>query len=243
MRFNRWKFPAVILALAGVAASVSGQRPPHYYPANKSAMSVNGIGEWRHPLDLTEIDDSGMRRISATGNGVFNALKNVSFAMLAEGKNIVYTSLWHNSALIELDGRAKHVYVALAGSTNHMQHRIENAVLKVSYVDGSVTELPLVASVNYAPIEQDIYTDDHAFALTRGRMRPYRFHLATGMTSLNLGDEPGIDGVYGRRIEGGAGVLADIRTDPEKELKSLNHETLSNDVVIGIMGVSCQRPK
>ena len=44
----------------------------------------------------------------------------------------------------------------------------------------------------------------------------------------------------GREIEGGAGILLDIPLDHSKELKRLTLETLSNDVVIGIMGITLQ---
>ncbi len=50
-----------------------------------------------------------------------------------------------------------------------------------------------------------------------------------------------IEGVYGRRIDGGAGVLLRIELDPTKELKELELETLSNDVVVGLVGATYTR--
>lgn len=70
--------------------------------------------------------------------------------------------------------------------------------------------------------------------------RPYRLHLKSGKVSRDLGKELNITGVYGREIEGGAGILLDIPLDHSKELKGLTLETLSNDVVIGIMGITLQ---
>ena len=70
--------------------------------------------------------------------------------------------------------------------------------------------------------------------------RPYRLHLKSGKVSRDLGKELNITGVYGREIEGGAGILLDIPLDDSKELKGLTLETLSNDVVIGIMGITLQ---
>ena len=55
-----------------------------------------------------------------------------------------------------------------------------------------------------------------------------------------MGKERNITCVYGREIEGGAGILLDIPLDHSKELKGLTLETLSNDVVIGIMGITLQ---
>ena len=49
--------------------------------------------------------------------------------------------------------------------------------------------------------------------------RPYRLHLKSGKVSRDLGKELNITGVYGREIEGGAGILLDIPLDHSKELK------------------------
>ena len=70
--------------------------------------------------------------------------------------------------------------------------------------------------------------------------RSYRIHFKTGLVSNDLGKDLGIKGVYGRSIEGGAGVLLDMPLNPSKELSHLTLETLSNDVVIGLMGVTLQ---
>jgi len=64
--------------------------------------------------------------------------------------------------------------------------------------------------------------------------------LKIGKVSRDLGKELGITGVYGREIEGGAGVLLDIPLHPHKELKSLTLETISNDVVIGLVSITLQ---
>ena len=93
---------------------------------------------------------------------------------------------------------------------------------------------------NWAPIEQDFYFDEGAFALPEGVLPPYRLHLGSGRVSRRLGDELGIEGVYGRQIDGGAATLVDLRLDPAKELRRLRLETLSNDVVIGLMAVTLQ---
>ena len=65
--------------------------------------------------------------------------------------------------------------------------------------------------------------------------------VRTGKVSRDLGKELGITGVYGREIEGGAGVLLDMPLDAEKTLESLTLETVANDVVIGLMGITLQQ--
>jgi len=50
-----------------------------------------------------------------------------------------------------------------------------------------------------------------------------------------------IEGVYGRSIKGGAGVLLDLPLNKNKELKSLELGTEANDVIIGLMAATLQR--
>lgn len=98
--------------------------------------------------------------------------------------------------------------------------------------------MELVNPYNWCPIEQDYYIDKYAFYVTS--KRPYRVHLMSGLVSRNLGDQLNIEDVYGREIPGGAGQLLDIKLDSRKELKELTLTTLSNDVVIGLMGITLQ---
>jgi len=205
-------------------------------------IPVQGIGEWCHPKQTAQIDDSGLRALAGE-EGVVETSLGIPFRTPAEGNNVLYTSLWDNyptAASIPLEGRATHAYLLLAGSTNHMQYDIANGVVTAVYADGSEQRLELVNPDNWAPIEQDFYFDEGAFRLAEGTLPPYRLHLASGRVSRRLGDELGIEGVYGRQIDGGAATLADMRLDPAKELRELRIETLSNDVVIGLMAVTLQ---
>lgn len=127
----------------------------------------------------------------------------------------------------------------MAGSTNHMQSRISNGVIRIYYTDGSFEELQLINPENWCPIEQDYYVDNLAFRIEKPR--PYRLHFATGLVSNNLEKELHIEGVYGRSIEAGAGVLLDLPLNPAKSLRHLCLKTLSGDVVIGLMSLTLQR--
>ena len=208
-------------------------------------LPKQGIGEWCHPLLMAEIDDSGLRNRLETEGETFITETGIPFRLPSRGKNIMYTSLWDNypdSLSLKLSGNASHLYLIMAGSTNHMQSGIENGRLRVCYADGFEEETPLINPHNWAPIELDFYNDDYAFSTAQGALPPYRFHLKTGRMSRTLGDELGIEGVADRYIDGGAGIVLDIPTDSERQLESLILETLSGDVVIGLMGVTIQRP-
>lgn len=208
-------------------------------PYTTLQLPTQGIGEWCHPLLTATIDDSGLRNLIR--NDTFRTSLGIPFRLKASGNNILFTSLWDNyphRATIPLSGKAGHAYLLMAGSTNHMQCHIANGIIRIHYTDGSCEETELINPDNWCPIEQDFYIDGKAFVVPAPR--PYRLHLKTGKVSRDLGKDLDIKGVYGREIEGGAGVLLDIPLDSTKELKELVLETLSNDVVIGVMGITLQ---
>ena len=126
----------------------------------------------------------------------------------------------------------------MAGSTNHMQSRIDNGLVVVAYTDGSADTLRLRNPDNWCPIEQDYYVDGKAF--TAPEPRPYRVCLGTGTVSRNLGHALDIKGVYGREIPGGAAQMLRMPLNRQKRLRSLIVRTISNDVVIGLMAVTLQ---
>ncbi|HNX89301.1 MAG TPA: DUF4450 domain-containing protein [Paludibacteraceae bacterium] len=210
-------------------------------PYTTLQLPVQGIGEWCHPKMTAVIDDSGLRKIIR--DNLLKTPLGVNFRTPEAGKNIAFTSRWDNypdQLDIPLSGYATHAYLLMAGSTNHMQSRIENGSVTVYYKDGSLDNMDLVNPDNWCPIEQDYYEDDLAFEIEGER--PYRLQLNSGLVSNNLERDLKIKGVYGRPIEGGAGVLLDMRLNPGKELSHITLRTLSNDVVIGIMAVTLQRP-
>ena len=201
-------------------------------------IPVQGIGEWCHPKKTAEINDSVFR--TKIVNGVFN-MAGVPFQTPAVGQNIIYTSLWDNypdAVTIPLKGKASKAYLLMAGSTNHMQSRIDNGLVVVAYTDGTTDTLALRNPDNWCPIEQDYYIDGQAFNALQPR--PYRVCFGTGDVSRNLGSIVPLGGDYGRDIPGGAGQMLEMPLNPQKRLKSLTIRTLSNDVVIGLMAITLQ---
>ena len=210
-------------------------------PYTTLQIPIQGIGEWCHPDDTAHIDDSGLRRM-VEENGILMTSIGIPFASDKIGKNIIYTSLFDNypdKVSVPLNGKADAIQLLLAGSTNHMQSYMENGIITVKYTDGSEETMPLIAPYNWCPIEQDYYIDGKQFRLDTPR--PYRITFKDGIVSNDLEKALDITGVYGRRIDGGAGVMLRIDLDPTKELKELELKTLSNDVVIGLAGATLVR--
>lgn len=200
-----------------------------------------GIGEWCHPNLTAEIDDSGIRENSY--NGIFNTPFGIPFRTPTDNSNnIAFTSLWDNyptSIDIPLNGKSSHAYLFMAGTTNHMQVHITNGEVIVKYKDGTISILNLVNPETWMPIEQDLYLDGQAFQSKLPK--PYRVALKSGMVSRNWNNIIPQDEVYGRSIDGGAGVILDIPLDKTKELESLQIKTIANEVIIGLMSVTLTR--
>jgi hypothetical protein len=200
-----------------------------------------GIGNWCYPLMTAPIDDEGLRAKASTKNeillpnGVPVATPSAPFS-----KNIVFTSKWDNypdSIQVALTGKSSHVYVLLAGTTNPMQTRMDNGEILIYYKDGSYERLALRNPDNWAPIEQDYYTDGYAF--TAGK--PFRLRLKTGEIHREFKDFITLKGYSNFAIDGGAATILDLPLNPDKELKTLKLKTITNDVVIGLMAVTLQK--
>ncbi len=199
------------------------------------ALPTQGFGEWCHPLDTFAVDDSYLRKCGAQF-GFLPTPLGVRFKTPGVGKNVLFTSQWDNfptSATVPLQGKASHVYLLMTGTTNAMQSRIANGAIRITYADGTSDSLMLVNPETWWPIEQDYMDGTPTFYLRRPA--PYRQCLATpefyrpNAQTLN------------RRIEGGATVLLDLPVRSDVALKQLTVETLSNDVVIGLLSVTLQR--
>ena len=213
-------------------------------------IPVQGIGEWCHPEQTADINDSVFRSLIQKDNIV---LAGIPFRTPKTGRNIIYTSLWDNypdSVAIPVSGFVSNVanaqvaHLLLAGSTNHMQSRIDNGLVIATYDDGTTDTMPLRNPDNWCPIEQDYYVDGKAFYAAKPR--PYRVCLnqttsdGRPLVSRDLGQELGLQGAADRYIPGGAAQILSMPLNPQKKLRSLTLRTLSNDVVIGLMAITLQ---
>lgn len=207
-------------------------------------LPVQGMGNWCYPLVTASISDSGFRAQAGSRN-VYATPYGFGFATPGQvgKKNIAFVSQWDNyPAAIEipLSGTASHAYFLMAGTTNHMQSRFENARIVVQYQDGSADTLPLVNPENWWPIEQDYYEDGYAFA--RATARPPRVYLHSGSISTRpLPRYSSIKGYTGMAVEGGAATMVDLPLNPGKPLKQLTLQAIANEVVAGLMGITLQR--
>jgi hypothetical protein len=204
-------------------------------------LPTQGIGEWTHPMLTAVVNDSGFRAKAGAGN-LFTIPQGIQFNTLSDSTkpNILFTSQWDNypkEALMPLSGNASHIYFLMAGSTNPMQSRMENGAVIIGYTDGTNDTLLLKNPQTWWPIEQDYFEDGYAF--TTNAARPVRVHLKTGKV-VSILDDP--ENRYnGKMIDGGAANVLDLPLQKNKTLRELRLQTWSNDVVIGLMGVTLVR--
>jgi hypothetical protein len=206
-------------------------------------LPKHGIGNWCYPNLDVKIDDSGLRQ-SAKNNNLFSSPQSILFQTPSDAnlKNIVFTSMWDNfpkSISIPLSGKASHVYLMMAGTTNPMQSRMVNGELAVNYTDGTLEILQLKNPENWWPIEQDYFVDGLAF--TTDAPKPPRVYLKSGMISRTFNDFKSIKGFSNYGVDGGAATILDLPLDNKKILKNITLKTIANDVVIGLMSATLVR--
>jgi hypothetical protein len=206
------------------------------------AIPSQGIGAWAGHVNATaEIDDIGLRAAAAAGSGKITLPNGVPFTTPGPGdaRNILFVSQWDNypdEATVTLTGRARRIHLLMAGSTNHMQSRIDNGEVIVTYTNGTTSRLALRNPETWWPIEQDYFIDDYQFRVD-GPL-PTRVDLKTGRVRvLDLVTFAG----QGRTVPGGAATVLELALDPAKELQSLTVRALANEVVIGLMAATLDR--
>jgi len=205
------------------------------------AIPEQGIGGWSDDKEQFDVDDSGLRSVAAAHGGKLILPDGVPLATPggADAKNIAFVSQWDNyprAISLPLAGKARRIFLLMAGSTNPMQSGFENGEVIVTYADGSVTRLSLRNPENWWPIEQDYFIDDYAFS--RPGPIPPRVDLKTGRVRIIDADD--FKG-RGQDVPGGAATVMTLLLDPGKELKSLTVRALANEVVIGLMSATLER--
>jgi len=185
-------------------------------------LGVDGYSAWTFPywgLLPPEIDLANVK------NAEIKTPQNVPFRQLAADKNIAFTSLWDNwpqSVSVPVGKQAEAVWLLVCGSTNPMQTRIANAEVRFRYADGQVEKLELVPPLNFwtlCPFGGADY-DYRSAAFCLPKEPPPTVQLGNNCRAMVLS----------------------WKLRPRVKLEKLTLETLSQEVVIGLMGVSLMNP-
>ena len=160
------------------------------------------------------------------GGGRLQTPQSVPFLPLTENRNIAFTSLWDNwpnSISIPIHQKADTIWLLICGSTFPMQTRITNAHVQFRYADGQIETLELVPPLNFWSLcswgGADYNYDLDRFSLPEEP--PPMVRLGTNCRAM----------VLSWKLRSGV------------SLRDLTLETLSQDVVVGLMGVSLMNPQ
>lgn len=188
-------------------------------------LGVDGYSAWTFPywnLPPPEIDLSFVPSLT-DAPGRLRTPANVPFAPVAELRNIAFTSLWDNwptAVTVPVGRAADTIWLLVAGSTFPMQTQIANAEFRFDYADGVTERLALVPPFNFwmlSPWGGCDYSYEHdAFCLPP--QPPPQVQLGRNCRAM----------VLAWKLRAGV------------PLASVTLETLSQDVVIGLMGVSLE---
>jgi len=180
-----------------------------------SSWQMSGSGESAAPeIKLNE-------SLASDGKGRMVAGKNVPFRWSGGNTNIAFTSQWDNwprQVTVPVKQTGEAAWFLLCGTTDPMEVRIANAEIRLNYADGVVEKLELVPPFNFwtlcpfGGVDYDYQRD--GFALPK--VPPATVQLGQNCRAVLLP----------WRLRSGAA------------LESVTLETLSQEVVIGLMGVT-----
>ena len=184
---------------------------------------TNGYGNWLMPPDKSPpppIDLANVDRMKKTP-GQITVPQGVPFEWSGGDKNIAFTSQWDNwpkTVTVPVKRQAEALWFLVCGSTNPMQTRIANAELRMVYADGVVEKLELVPPLNFwnlcAIDGQDYDYPRLAFCLPK--IPPATVQLGAHCRAM----------------------LLNWRLRPRVALNTITLAALSEEIVIGLMGVT-----
>lgn len=201
-------------------------------------LGTDGYSPWTFPHWKSLPPKIELNQISSlTDNkNILTTPQKVPFSWNNDLKNIAFTSMWDNfpkKIEFQVNKTGDGIYFLVCGSTNVMQCQIANAVIRLTWADGKTDSLELIPPINYwnlCPI------DSHATAPGQGSRADY--HSETDQFCLPA-QLPEIVQL-GRNCRA---MLLNLKMRKGLELKSVTLETLSQEVVVGLMGISVMTNK
>jgi hypothetical protein len=197
-------------------------------------LAIDGYSTWQMSLGAGHVPPT----IDLTGvpallhDGILLTPQGIPFAWPHGERNIAFTSLWDNwphAVTVPVHGAAEGIAVLVCGSTNPMQCRIANAQLQLRYADGVVDLVDLVPPLNFWSL----------CAFGMGRTDP-------GRDYDYVRDGFCLPATPPRTVQLGGNCRAVIiahRLRPGIPLVSLTVESLSQEVIIGLMGATLINPR
>ena len=196
-------------------------------------LGTDGYSPWTFPhwKSLPPVIQTDGLITMLDGQNRLVTTQGVPFIWNAGSENIAFTSMWDNYPVrinFPVNKTGDGIFFLVCGSTNVMQCQIANAVIRLNYADGQSDSLELVPPVNYWNLS---IIDSHATAPGQGSQADYtseihRFCMPAEFPEIvSLG-------------ENCRAMLLNLKMRKDIELESIILETLSQEVVVGLMGIS-----
>lgn len=196
-------------------------------------IGVDGFSPWTFPYWGTTPPEIKLDSLSSLyADGKLVVPQGVPFVWNGGDRNIAFVSLWDNypdSLAFDMGGReGEAICFLVCGSTNMMQCHIANAEIRIDYEDGVSDIMPLTPPDNYwnlCPI------DSHATA-------PGQFSRSYYTSEI---DRFCLPEVMPRTVALGTNCRAMVlprRLRSQKKIERVVLKCLSQEVVVGLMGIS-----
>ncbi len=157
--------------------------------------------------------------------------QGVPFKWNGYDKNIAFTSQydnWPDSIAFPVHASGKSIWFLVAGSTNPMQTRIANGELRFYYKDGGMEKLELIPPLNYWSLS------GYGFGGNMGAVTEYWDYY-------DVRHQWPLPNPWPQTVQLGnncRAMLLGWNLRPSAELDHVTLETLSQEVVIGLMGIT-----
>ena len=222
----RWDKVPIEAAFNGDVRTIYRQKYVSPRPNTCSLrLATDGYSTWQMVLNkrnkAPEIDLANLASLTDAKGNLLAGI-GVPFLFLSSAtNNIAFTSRWDNwpkQIEVPVNRSGDAIWFLLCGTTNPMEVRIPNAELRMNYADGVVEKLEIVPPFNFwtlcplGSIDYDYSRDGYSLP----KSPPMTLQLGTNCRAI----------VLGWRLRTGVVV------------KSITLETLSEQVVIGLMGVT-----
>ena len=186
---------------------------------------------WNYKAPLIQLDS--VQQLLKDSNHIITK-QQVPFYWNNVQKNIAFTSLWDNwpkKISVPVNQKGKSVWLMVAGSTNPMQCNIANAIIIFKYADKSRDTLALIPPLNYWALAPYNIKSPSPGVVSRGDY--------TNETDLFAVPKP-----WPEIVQLGQNCRAMLLNRKLKDgvaLESVTLQTLSQDVVVGLMGITIMK--
>jgi hypothetical protein len=198
-------------------------------PTCSLRLATDGYSTWQMMLSKDNkpptIDLSDVPALLDRQNHLLTPV-GIPFAWVGGDRNIAFTSMWDNwprQASVPVNRKAEGISFLLCGFTNPMQGRIANAELRLTYSDGIVERIELIPPLNFWSM--------CGFGGSDYDYKRDGFCLPTVPPSTVR---------LGRNCRA---VILNHRLRTDVTLNSVTLETFSQEVIIGLMGMSLMDSK